>query len=104
MQQIAWEIVTNSSYNCFLITEVEEAAVSNKNDWKIYPNPVLDELKINNSDDFISDVKIFDITGRVLKTLNDGTKLIDVIDLSTGIYYVSFRSNGKVIAKKFIKH
>ena len=70
---------------------------------RVYPNPVKGELVIDNGQWTIDNVKIFDITGRVLNNyqlsiVNSQLK-IDVSGLASGVYYL--KMDGKTV--KFVK-
>ena len=67
----------------------------------IYPNPVKDNLTINNADTmFGSDIFIYSVTGQlVAKHSQWNGETIDVSDLNSGIYYVKTNST----TLKFVK-
>jgi serine protease AprX len=71
----------------------------------LYPNPVKDALGIavpNNGE--VSDVAIFDILGKQVKSVNTlVNSSVDVSDLAGGIYMARFTYNGASFTKKFIK-
>jgi alpha-tubulin suppressor-like RCC1 family protein len=67
----------------------------------IYPNPTSDQLTITSSN--ITNVKIIDISGQVLKTITTNLNNIDVSDLITGIYFIQLITKEGIIIKKFIK-
>jgi len=72
--------------------------------FNIYPNPVINELKINNSTR-VTSVQIFSITGQRLKSAvgNDITSGINVSDLKEGMYILHINSNNGQTVSKFIK-
>lgn len=75
---------------------VEETAIT------FYPNPVKEELNIND----ISNIKSYEITNMLGQKVNGGTpkSKIDVSWLSKGIYMVRlYKDSGQVIVLKFIK-
>lgn len=72
----------------------------------IYPNPANSVLNFevkNNAD--ISAISINDISGKeVFRNLNAGNlSSIDVSNLSSGVYFVTFKSERNSVTKKFIK-
>ncbi|WP_047550605.1 alpha-amylase family glycosyl hydrolase [Psychroserpens sp. Hel_I_66] len=73
-------------------------------DFSIYPNPVNTSFKTNKA---ISSLKIFDITGKLVKTFNgDFTKTdsYDISDLTQSIYLVKIENNnGQILTSKLIK-
>jgi len=78
---------------------------------KIYPNPVANNLQITISNKKITDIKIFDTYGRIVRvvnqsqtnrhTLNNSSNVfsLDVSDLPKGIYFIKIAE----ISKKFVK-
>lgn len=67
----------------------------------IYPNPCYD--KINVSSDFKFDrIKIYNINGQVIKTLEGKVSEINILELSNGIYFLECSGNNKIATQKFI--
>jgi len=70
---------------------------------KIYPNPTHSFFSIETGNQIDGEILIFDIHGRLLKTVNpNSTKNINVSEFSNGVYTVVFSINGKQISKKII--
>lgn len=71
----------------------------------IYPNPstsILNFIVKNNIT--ISGIKINDISGKeIFKSSNAINNSIDVSNLSSGVYFVTFKSDAGSVTKKFIK-
>ena len=59
----------------------------------VYPNPAKDHIYVNVSED--SKVRIFDINGRLVidTTVNGGQKLINVQNLTNGVYMLKVYNN-----------
>lgn len=74
----------------------------NLSNFNIYPNPALNQLTIE-TELAISNVSIVDITGRTVTTINHSTKLIDVSDLTNGVYFLKIINEEGIITEKFIK-
>ena len=73
---------------------------------KLYPNPVVDHLKIRAND--IKNVKVFNVTGKlVLASNNDGNLLeldLNFSELQEGLYLVRIElNNNEVVTKKVVK-
>lgn len=73
------------------------AAVLSTNDFELsnasivaYPNPVTDSFKINSSEN-VENVKLYNISGRLVKTFNANTSY-DVSDLATGVYITTIKT------------
>jgi len=70
---------------------------------RIYPNPVKDELKIENGELRIDKVEICDLTGKTIYQFDNLKNKINVSALSKGIYIVKLRTGKGIITNKFIK-
>lgn len=68
----------------------------------LYPNPIQDYLniKIQNSENY--NIKIFDLSGKLLNTYKDQSR-INCQHLEPGIYVLSLESSEKSMIRKFIK-
>ena len=74
----------------------------------IYPNPASSFIKLDGSIFKVESVKIIDISGKIIRNLQDfdsleGLKLIDISNLERGIYYIVIHTKNKIINKRFIK-
>ena len=67
---------------------------------KIFPNPVKDKLHIYTNQQ-INTVTLFDVNGREI--ISSSSKIIDVSNLSKGIYFVKIIFPSHEIIKQFIK-
>jgi len=76
----------------------------NENEFAVYPNPVNTDMNII-SEDNISRLRIFSITGKVLleKQVDNTQAVLDVSHLNSGIYMISIKTEDEVLTKKFIK-
>ena len=91
--------------NC-LLNSVKE--LDDSRSFVIYPNPILSELKIslNQTSNSVISISVLDILGKEL-LLKEHSGLDDVVinvsELSQGVYFVKVESGGKYSVKKFIK-
>jgi hypothetical protein len=71
----------------------------------IYPNPADNVLNFNVKNNIvISDIAITDISGKNLyKSTGSIGNSIDISNLSSGVYFVTFKSDNNSVTKKFIK-
>jgi hypothetical protein len=71
----------------------------------VYPNPANTILNFQVKNDIIIDsVSVTDISGKqIFKSTNTIDNRIDVSNLSSGVYFVTFKSEGNSVTKKFIK-
>ncbi|KQS92847.1 hypothetical protein ASG21_10545 [Chryseobacterium sp. Leaf394] len=73
--------------------------------FKVYPNPASDNIEISEAQR-VSDITIFDASGRLLKTVTAPQSKISLSELSAGIYYLKIKFKDKsttVLSEKFIK-
>ena len=64
--------------------------------------PVLNQLTIGTRLE-ISKIKITDISGKTIKTITTDLNIINVADLSDGIYFIQLITKERTIIKKFVK-
>jgi hypothetical protein len=72
----------------------------------IYPNPANNVLNFDVKNDVqLSAINIHDISGKeVFRNANvEGVSSIDITNLSSGVYFVTFQSDKNSVTKKFIK-
>ncbi len=64
-----------------------------KDDFKvsIYPNPASDFINIQDKDDVVGNVLVYNLAGRKIKSFSvDGNQLLNIMDLPKGMYLVQF--------------
>ena len=73
--------------------------------FSMYPNPVGDELTIENIGN-VTLIEVFNIIGEKVKTVNvsSGVVTINTGDLNSGVYFVAFHNESSVQTTKFIKN
>ena len=86
----------------------EAVTARSLNDIKIYPNPVNKSFYIQPADNRISKIELFDIQGRLIKTIqteNTGKVIeIDVNYLKQGVYYLKIHADQGTRTDKLIKN
>lgn len=72
--------------------------------FKMSPNPVIDNLNIEN-DKQIKNIKIYNQIGQMIfsNKINDNKKTLDLSNLSSGIYSIFIETDTRIINKKIIK-
>lgn len=71
---------------------------------KIYPNPAQDLLTIDNTSNIeITTIKLYDVLGRLVMSVNEGYDQIDVSQLNSGVLFVEIETEKGVVTKKVIK-
>ena len=74
-----------------------DAAVS------IFPNPASSQLYIQGLDN-IETIQVFDMNGRLIKSVGNPYASIDVADLRSGFYVMKIFTDRQVYSAKFLKH
>jgi len=79
--------------------------VLNEEIFAIYPNPIRDKLKIENRELKIKQIKLYNITGSLLQSINvDSNELeINMRNLQSGVYFVKITTEKGMIIKKIVK-
>ncbi|MEX2350520.1 MAG: T9SS type A sorting domain-containing protein [Flavobacteriaceae bacterium] len=76
------------------------------NDLSVYPNPAENSLYLKWDKNHLSQIRIFDASGKLLYFKNEvtmkNTHEIDISDLTAGIYYVRINNENGVTTKKVI--
>src|SRR5690606_11669438 len=76
----------------------------NLSELKVYPNPVSEILYIEIGNHEIAKMSLYDITGKLLKTLDTSIQEIDVRNLNNGLYFLVLESaSGETVVRKFLK-
>jgi hypothetical protein len=84
--------------NFLNIEELEAERIS------IYPNPVKDLLRIDNtSTTEITSIKLYDVLGRLVLTEKENVDQIDVSHLDSGIQFIDIETEQGTVIKKIIK-
>ena len=68
----------------------------------LYPNPVNSKLFISSPGNIIDEVEISNSLGQNIKKSNNN--IIDISDLSSGVYFIRLISGSKAVVKKIIKN
>ncbi len=71
-----------------------------KDDFIIFPNPIIDNLHINNNKKVL--YTIFSVTGKIMIQTHSSS-LIKTNELNPGIYFLYFKLNDKNFVLKFVK-
>ncbi len=101
---------TESAMEIDYVRVYQESALSvsdlNKNDIKIFPNPVVDTLNIDLPTDLKgSKATIYSISGKEVTSFaqKETSFILDVSNFQTGIYFIRFQKDGKVTTFKILK-
>lgn len=99
---IIYDVTTTYSFgsNCNLSINNFE----NLNSISLYPNPVIDNLLIENPNQIpIEKIEVFNITGRKVKTFTKITDNINLESLSQGMYFIKVINKNEFSSFKVLK-
>lgn len=90
-------------------TEVVTNQTMSYNDLSIYPNPFNNDVTIYTNNNSLTEVLLFDISGRMLyeKTFipnKNEINLSEISGLNAGVYLITIKQGDKVYTKKLIKN
>jgi hypothetical protein len=75
-------------------------------EWSVYPNPGKDIIQISSASN-INSIKLFDSQGAEVKVFNNLSNcnkiVLNISDLSSGIYFLQSNMNGSISIQKIIK-
>lgn len=89
-------LITN--HNSF--SGMQESIVINTS---IFPNPAEDYIMFDNIDRY-AEIKIYNVNGNLVKTINMQDRKIDISNLDKGLYLIRIINKGIIVNSKFIKH
>jgi len=69
----------------------------------IYPNPASQQITVDSKELKISEIKIIDIMGKLIKTFIPASNNINITDLISGIYFIQITTKERTITQKFVK-
>jgi arabinogalactan endo-1,4-beta-galactosidase len=84
--------------------KTESLEIENNQLFSIFPNPSNQLITVKSSRDVLKSIKIYDITGKLIKNIDEAfqlSKTINISELQVGIYVLKI-NNSKSI--KFLKH
>ena len=76
-----------------------QQSVSHKPDLSVYPNPVIEQFTIQDNSDVVSDVAVFNLIGKKVKSFEHSKGAFHYVgDLPKGVYLVRLiDKNGRVL-------
>lgn len=99
----ACEDVTYGEFEDYCVNIVAPVSVqeNESNSFVFFPNPAINELRWN--DNNIKEIRIFDVSGRVLLTELNLNRALDVSAISNGVYQVvATKTDGSVLSNQMI--
>ena len=80
------------------------ASISEYQSVVVSPNPFLYQVELKNLNDQVSQIQVYDISGRLCKSITGNVKTIPMNDFQSGIYQmVVTLSNGDIFTRKLVK-
>ena len=70
---------------------------------QVYPNPVEANIFIISQNNLIDKIEIYNSLGQNVKTINNGFDVINISNISAGIYLMKFYSEDNVFTRKIVK-
>jgi hypothetical protein len=95
-------VSVSDSYN-LMVSDPSAIVSEEKNEICIYPNPASDILYITNLNSPVNTFQIYDLQGKLLRTLNNVVGSIDISILKESIYIIKLIESGSVSIQKFFK-
>ena len=86
----------NCEYNILGIADEMESNLS------VYPNPVSESLLLNLPNMEILDIKLTDLKGKLISTIDPKKRMVDVSTLTNGIYLLSITVDGGISTRKVV--
>jgi hypothetical protein len=91
-------VIVKSNWIQSVITDIEEKVTIS---FSVYPNPANDQLNLTIEKE-IFDVQIFNTLGQAILT-ESNTKVLNINNLSSGMYIISVSANGLNTNQRFVK-
>jgi hypothetical protein len=73
---------------------------------KVYPNPTIGKLTIDNEQILIEQIILYDLQGRkldIITNINDYTYILDLQQFVSGMYFLEIKTEKGIITKKIVK-
>ncbi len=73
-----------------------------KDIFTIYPNPTADVVNFDLQNN-VTSVEVYDAAGKLVKSVKDGAKSVNISSLTKGSYILKVNADNKIYTKKVIK-
>ena len=70
---------------------------------EVYPNPTNSKVHLRSKNSSIEKVEFYNTSGKIMKTVENKFEILDISDLSNGIYIMKIHTNLGVLNEKIIK-
>jgi hypothetical protein len=96
-------LYTNGNLYCTTTSTVEK--VKFNNNVVLFPNPASDKLYINGlENNHIVNIRILAVDGKLIKELTSNTRIIDLNEIETGIYFIEITTDDNKLIKRIMKN
>ena len=95
-------VTQDSVFTAVFINISNNVESINKGILSIYPNPSSTQLTLDNGQEIILEMQIYDVSGKQVKRgrMHDTKQSIDISDLHTGMYFVKVKTEKGVVNRK----
>lgn len=103
--------IGNNATGCNNATEVEDACealgledIALESGISLHPNPMQETLIVSTANGImVTAIKLYDTTGKLVISISGEQQLINVANLSSGIYFISIETNRGAYQQKLLK-
>jgi len=88
--------------NCEVISARLSLTENKMNSFRVFPNPVVDRLKIQSNNANEIRVSMFDLSGKNILPLQVFKNAINVSTLNSGVYILKIEQNNHTVSKKIV--
>lgn len=94
----------NQGISLFVYDAYDIAGVDqNELTFSVYPNPVIDELTVSIDAVAINQISIYTVDGQLIRTDMTTDKVINVADLTEGVYILQVTTDNGIANQRFVK-
>ena len=92
----------NQSYETYIVNFAPNTAVDvvYDSDLLVYPNPTMGVLNFSEE---LSNVRVFDVTGRMVYAVSDVVRSVDLSEIVDGVYFLVAEKDGEQVSTKIVK-
>jgi len=87
----------------YQIDDLADMETNHSSTLQIYPNPVESNLSIQTNATNITQINIYSVTGQVIMNVASNDKIIDVSNLTQGIYLLQIQTENGIVTERFVK-
>ena len=93
----------NQSYETYIVNFAPNTAVDvvYDSDLLVYPNPTMGVLNFSEE---LSNVRVFDVTGRMVYAVSDVVRSVDLSEIVGGVYFLVAEKDGEQVSTKIVKN